>query len=34
VIVVDAVMAVSRIDLASGRPVMAPKVAAELIRYQ
>lgn len=34
VIVVDAVMAVSRIDLASGRPVMAPKVASELIRYQ
>jgi hypothetical protein len=34
VIVVDTVMAVSRMDPFSDRPIMAPKVAAELIKYQ
>jgi hypothetical protein len=34
VIVQDAVMAVSRVDVISGRPIMAPEVAAQLIKYQ
>jgi hypothetical protein len=34
VIVVDTVMVVSRMNLANGRALMAPKVDAELIQYQ
>ena len=34
VIVVSAVMTISRMDTIAGRPIMAPKVAAQLIKYQ
>ena len=34
VVEVDAVMVVTRIDLNNGRPVMAPKIDAQLIKYQ
>jgi len=34
VIVVNTVMVVSRIDAFGGRPIMAPRVAAQLIKYQ
>ena len=34
VIVLNAVMAVGRVDVINGRPIMAPKVAAQLIKYQ
>jgi hypothetical protein len=34
IIVVNTVMVVSRMDLALDRPLMAPKVQAELIKYQ
>ncbi len=34
VIVLDEVMVVSRMDLADGRPILAPKVDAELIKYE
>lgn len=34
IIVLNRVMVVSRMDVVMGRPVMAPKVQAELIKYQ
>jgi hypothetical protein len=34
VIILNAVMVVSRIDETGGRPIFAPKVAAELIKYE
>jgi hypothetical protein len=34
VIVVDEVMTASRLDAVGGRPIMAPKVATQLIRYR
>lgn len=34
IIVIDTVMAVSRMDLALSRPITAPKVNAELIKYR
>jgi hypothetical protein len=34
VIVLDEVMVVSRMDLADSRPILAPKVDAELIKYR
>ena len=34
VIVVDEVMTASRLDAVGGRPIMAPKVATQLIKYQ
>jgi hypothetical protein len=34
VIVLDTVMVISRMDLVGGRPIMAPKVGAELIKYE
>ena len=34
VIVLNTVMVVSRVSLADGRPLLAPKVSAELIKYQ
>jgi hypothetical protein len=33
-IVLNTVMVVSRMDLATNRPILAPKVEAELIKYQ
>jgi hypothetical protein len=33
-IILDTVMVVSRFDIADGRPVLAPKVDAQLIKYQ
>jgi hypothetical protein len=34
VIVLNAVMVISRMNVVDGRPVMAPKVTAELIKYE
>lgn len=34
VIVLDTVMGVSRMDVIVGRPIMAPKVDAQLIKYR
>ena len=34
VIILDTVMVVSRLDVTDGRPIMAPKVDAQLIKYQ
>jgi len=34
VIIVNAVMAVSRMDMVGGHPILAPKVSAELIKYE
>lgn len=33
VILLDAVMVVSRMNLVNGRPILAPKVDAQLIKY-